>query len=140
MAIEAFSDAWSREWCQVLNNRPAYQETAAGWEGAVALIMSRDGSVRSETRAVFLDLWHGACRTARVASESDLEVARFILSGSAQAWRGVLSGKVAPLTAVMTGKIRLTKGSLSALVPYAAAARELLAAAMAMDVSFPEGW
>lgn len=140
MAIEVFSEAWSQEWCEELNKRPAYQEAAAGWEGAVALIMSRDGSEGSETRAVFLDLWQGACRTARVASESDLEAARFILSGNAQAWRGVLSGKVAPLTAIMTGKIRLTKGSMGALVPYAAAARELLAAGMAMDVTFPEGW
>ena len=140
MAIEVFSEAWSQVWCEELNSRPAYQETAAGWEGAVALVMNRDGSAGGEIRAVYLDLWHGVCRTARVASESDLEAARFILSGNAQAWRGVLSGKVAPVTAVMTGKIRLTKGSLGALMPYAAAARELLAAAMAMDVSFPEGW
>ena len=140
MTMEAFSEAWGSRWCHVLNNRPTYQTAAAAWEGAVALVMTRDGSPQSETRAVFLDLWHGACREARVATDADLESARYILTGTSQSWRGVLSGKVAPLTAVMTGKIRLTKGSMAALVPFSAAARELVAAAMEMDVTFPEGW
>ena len=140
MPTEAFSEAWSREWCQVLNNRPAYQQAAATWEGGVALVMTRDGSPEGESRSVYLDLWHGACRGAWVARPADLEAAHYILSGTSQAWRGVLSGKVAPLTAVMTGKIRLTKGSMGALVPYVSAARELITAAMAMEVSFPDGW
>lgn len=140
MPLEAFSEEWSREWCHVLNNRPSYQQAAATWEGGVALVMTQDGSPESESRSVYLDLWHGSCRGAWVARAADLEAARYILSGTAQAWRGVLSGEVAPLTAVMTGKIRLTKGSLGALVPYVSAARELVAAAMAMEVSFPDGW
>jgi hypothetical protein len=40
----------------------------------------------------------------------------------------------------MKGKIRLTRCSLGALVPFAAAARELVATAMGMEVSFPDGW
>jgi putative sterol carrier protein len=140
MSIEAFSEAWTRQWCQMLNSRPSYQQAAATWEGGVALVMTRDGSAQGAAKAVFLDLWHGECRTARLASEADLESARYILTGTAQAWRGVLGGTMAPLTAVMSGKIRLSKGSLAALVPYAGAARELVAAAMDMEISFPEGW
>jgi putative sterol carrier protein len=140
MAIEVFSEAWAGEWCRVLNGRSSYQTAAATWEGAVALVMTRDGSDHAESRSVFLDLWHGQCRGARVASPEDLESARYILSGTASSWRGVLSGTMAPLTAIMTGKIRLTKGNMASLVPFAAAARELVGAAMDMDVSFPDGW
>lgn len=140
MAIEAFSQAWAQEWCGILNSRPAYQKAAATWEGAVALVMTRDASAHSERKTVFLDLWHGECRAARIPSDGDLESARYILSGTAQGWKGVLSGTVAPLTAIMTGKIRLAKGSLGTLVPYAAAARELVEAALAMEVTFPDGW
>ena len=140
MAIEAFSEVWAHEWCRVLNGRSAYQTAAATWEGAVALVMTRDGSVSPESRAVFLDLWHGQCRAARIASPDDLDSVRYILSGTAPAWRAVLSGTVAPLTAMMTGKIRLTKGNMASLVPFAAAARELVVAAMEMEVSFPDGW
>jgi putative sterol carrier protein len=140
MAIEVFSEAWAKAWCRVLNTRPAYQAAAASWEGAVALVMARDGSASSEARSVFLDLWHGECREARVASQGDLENARYVLSGTAPAWRGVLTGTLAPLTALMTGKIRLTRGSMASLVPLAGAARELVNAAAEMEVSFPAGW
>ena len=140
MATEAFSEDWAREWAQTLNGRTAYQTAAADWEGAVALVMNREGSQAPESRAVFLDLWHGQCRAARMATPEDLAAARYILSGTAPAWRGVLSGTMAPLTAIMTGKIRLTKGSMASLVPYAAAARELVVAATEMEVSFPSGW
>lgn len=140
MAIEVFSEAWATEWCRVLNDRPAYQAAAATWEGAVALVMTRGGVASSEERSVFLDLWHGRCLAARVATPEDLEAARYILSGTAPGWRGVLSGTMAPLTAIMTGKIRLTKGSMASLVPFAGAARELVVAALEMEVSFPAGW
>jgi putative sterol carrier protein len=75
-----------------------------------------------------------------VASAQDLEQASYVLSGTAPAWRDVLTGRTAPLLALMSGRIRLTKGSMAALVPYAAAARELVMAAMEMEVVFPAGW
>lgn len=140
MTIMVFSEDWAREWCQQLNGRVSYQHAAARWEGAVALVMTRDGSEASAQRAVFLDLWHGQCRAARVASPDDLSTAAYVLSGTAVAWREVLSGRMAPLMAFMSGKIRLTKGSMSSLLPYAAAARELVATAIEMEISFPEGW
>jgi len=140
MPIEAFSEGWAREWCRQLNDRTAYRSAAASWEGSVALVMTRDASARSESKAVFLDLWHGECREARVGTPEDLESATYVLSGTAGAWRSVLSGSLAPLMAVMTGKIRLTRGSTASLMPYAAAARELVATAMDMEAGFPEGW
>jgi len=140
MAIEVFTEAWAAEWCRVLNSRPAYQEAAANWEGGVALVMARDGTAASGQRAVYLDLWHGRCRGARVALPEDLTAATYVLSGTAPAWRGILSGTMAPLTALMTGKIRLTRGSMASLIPFAAAARELVVAATEMEVSFPGDW
>jgi putative sterol carrier protein len=140
MEIEAFSEGWAQQWCVVLNSRPAYKSAAATWEGAIALVMTRDASAKSDRKAVFVDLWHGDCRAARVASEEDLESARYVLTGVAPAWRDVLSGKLAPLTAVMTGKIKLSRGSMASLVPYAAAARELVLTAVEMGAAFPEGW
>lgn len=87
-----------------------------------------------------MDLWHGECRAARVATETDLESATFVLAGSAANWRDLLTGRIAPLMAMMGGKIRLTRGSMAALLPYAAAAKELIAAAIKMESTFPDGW
>jgi putative sterol carrier protein len=140
MPVEAFSEQWALEWCRILNERAAYRAAAASWEGPIALAMTRSGAARAEQRAVFLDLWHGECRAARRATDEDLEAARFVITGTASAWRELLAGNLAPLTAIMSGKIRLTRGSMAALVPYAAAARELVAAALDMDVEFPGDW
>lgn len=140
MPSEAFSEEWAREWGRVLNDRPSYREAAASWEGSVAVVMTQDSSARSPERAVFLDLWHGHCRVARAASAADLQTAQFILSATAANWRELFAGRLAPLMGVMSGKIRLARGSMAALVPYAGAARELMAVAMSMETIFPDGW
>jgi putative sterol carrier protein len=40
----------------------------------------------------------------------------------------------------MGGKLKLAKGSLFALLPYAKAAKELVQSAIAVDTSYPHGW
>ena len=140
MSIEAFSEAWAQEWCRVLSGRPGYREAAADWEGSVCLIMTRDSSATSERRAVFVDLWHGECREARAATETDQEQARFVLAARASTWRDVLNGRLAPLMAMMSGKLRLTRGSMANLIPFAGAARELMLAATEMETIFPYDW
>ncbi len=140
MASEAFSAEWANQWCTRLNQSQAYRAAASTWEGGVALVMARDGSSTADERAVYLDLWHGECRQARAATPLDRENARYVLTGTAPVWRELLGGTMAPLTAVMSGKLRLSKGSMGSLLPYAGAARELVAIAMAIDVTFPDGW
>lgn len=137
---EVFSEAWASDWCLTLNSNPVYRSAAATWEGSVALVMTLDGSTQSPKRAVYLDLWHGECRAARVASDQDVESATYVLTGLAASWRDVLTGRAAPLMAIMGGKIRVSRGSLASLVPYAAAAKELVATATQMDNVFPDGW
>lgn len=130
-----FSAAWAAEWARRLNASEAYRAAAATWEGAVVLqIALPEGQAGP---AVFLDLWHGECRQAREASPADLEAARFVISGNEAAWRGVLSGQASPVMAVLTGKLRLVRGEVAALLPYANAARELLASAADFETAFP---
>jgi len=133
-SLPVFSDAWARACAEMLSAREAYRVAAANWEGAVVLVMAGEGS----ERRVFLDLWRGDCRAARAAELADEELARYVLSGTHAAWRQVLTGTLAPLLAIMTGKLRLTKGNLAELVPYAGVARELVAAAAAVPAVFPE--
>jgi putative sterol carrier protein len=138
MPLPVFSDAWATACAVVLNQNDAYRTSAATWEGAILLLMTPDAT-GGEERRVFLDLWHGECRSARAASVADEAEARYVLAGTQAAWRLVLTGKVAPLLAIMTGKLRLAKGSLVELVPYTGAAKELVTAAAAIDATFPEG-
>jgi putative sterol carrier protein len=136
VTFDAFSAAWAQAWAQALNESSAYREAAAEWEGPVALVLD-DGP--GSRRAVLLDLWHGGCRAAGTADPDDLEAARFVFRGSAAAWRHILVEGGSPVVALLSGRIRLARGDLSALLPYASAARELLSLAGSVPVRFTEG-
>jgi putative sterol carrier protein len=136
MTSEIFSAEWAKAWKRAIDSHAGYRVAAATWEGSLALEM-RDPSGAATDRAVYVDLWHGTCRGARVAVAEDLATAGFVLSGSTEIWRRVLRGEVAPLMAIMTGRLTLTRGSLAALIPYAAAAKALVDAAAGVPARFP---
>ncbi len=138
MPVEILSEAWATAWCHALNSSETYRSAAASWEGAVAIVMTADEAQGvAERRAVYLDLWHGACRAARVATEADLAQARYVLQASPGVWKQLLAGSVDAVAAVMSGKLSLTRGSLASLLPYVGAAKALVAAAGRIDTSAP---
>lgn len=136
--FEAFTAEWAEAWCAALNANSAYRSAAAGWEGAVALVMHADGTPGiAARRAVFVDLWHGTCRASRVATEDDLATAPYVIEANAAVWRDLLVGRSSPILALMTGRLSLTRGSIAALLPYANAANELVATAAHVQTVFP---
>jgi putative sterol carrier protein len=130
----AFSEAWARACADALNLREAYRAAAATWEGAILLVLQEDSG--GGAQRIFLDLWHGECRAARVAGPEDEEAARYVLSGARTAWEQVLTGRVAPLFALVSGRLRLAKGNIAELLPYVGAARELVAAVATVSATF----
>lgn len=137
MAFEAFSTPWVEAWGRTLNESDAYRRAAAEWEGSVALLL--DGENEGPARAVLLDLWHGACRGARTAAPDALEEARYVFRGSRAAWKHILTEGGSPVLALLGGRIQLARGELSALLPFAGAARELLSLAATVPTAFSEG-
>ncbi|HEX8361221.1 MAG TPA: hypothetical protein VF613_13995 [Longimicrobium sp.] len=138
MPTEVFTEEWSRACCQALNRRPAYAAVAADWRDAVVLVMGADASLGiAEERAVFLDLYEGACRGTRLATAEDRASAPFVLRAEAAGWRRLLDGATDPVSAVMRGELRLERGSLMTLAKYASAAREMVAAAADAGGTFP---
>lgn len=138
MIPEVFTQGWAEAWCTALNASAAYREAAATWEGAVALVMTADAEAGvPDQRAVFLDVARGTCGGARVADDADLAAARYVIEATPSAWQSMLSGAVAPLMALMTGRLRLSRGNFAALLPYANAARELVATAGEVPCRFP---
>jgi len=136
MTLELFSDQWAQHWCARLNASAAYRAAAEGWSGAVALVMTpADGA---ERHGVYMDAEGGICRIAREASAEDLAGAAYVFEAAPAVWREVLGGRTAPAMALFSGKLRLTRGNLAALMPHAAAARELIATAAAVPVLFAD--
>ena len=141
MAAEIFTDDWARLWGDSINANEDYRKAATKWEGAIAMIMTPDADMGiPDERIVIADLWHGDCRNAKAAGAAELEEAPYLIKAEPAAWKSVLAGKTDPIVGLMGGKLKLAKGSLFALLPYAKAAKELVRSAIEVDTSYPEGW
>jgi len=141
MAMEVFSEEWARKICEKLNQSKTYKKAAKTWEGGLILVDAKEPILRLEKDLmVFFDLWHGECRGARVATEADLEQARFVLKANPFVWLDVLDGKLETISAVMRGKLKLVKGSAIALTKYVSVANELAATARQIESIYEGGF
>lgn len=131
---EVFTEPWVGAWAAEIRGSDAYRQAAATWEGSVALAMSIPSDAE---RGVFLNLWHGECRDARVASDADLEQADFVLAADLDVWRRVLARDLDPIMGLMTGKLKLRRGSLAKLTPQMNASKEMVLAATRIATTFP---
>ena len=141
MSKMIFSDSWVKCWAEKLSASDAYRSVASKWEGDIVLTMEPDDRLGVTVRqSVYLDLWHGDCREARVAKEADEKEAVYVISASAVSWKEILEGLQDPIMALMRGQLTLKKGSLANLLPYTSAAKELVSVAREVETTFPEGW
>jgi len=138
VGYEIFSSQWAGAYKQSLQESEAYRKAAATWEWPLVLRVTVDPTQSdSGDLAVYLDLWHGECREARVASKEDMESAPYVVSADAFTWRQVLDKKMEPIAGIMRGKIKLVRGSVITLAGYIPAARYLVEAATKVATRFP---
>jgi putative sterol carrier protein len=141
MAAEIFTHEWAVGWAEKINQNPSYRKAATTWEGELALIMSADADMGiPEPRAVVADLWHGECRSAVARTTDALDQVPFMIEAPPEVWKSVLAGRTDPIVGLMSGKLKLAKGGLFALLPYARAAKELVVSASQVETAYPDGW
>lgn len=131
-----FSEEWAQAYREAINQSASYRAASKGWQaGSLAFVMSaspRYGQVTS--KAVFLDLHRGECRAARsVTSQEAYREATFVIEGEYSSWMEALKGRMPPLVMLMRGKLRLKKGSITRLLPYAQSAQELVSTAQTIE-------
>lgn len=138
MSLEVFTEPWAQAWAQELRSSETYRQAASKWEGSLLIEMHADGEDGNGSGpAVFLDLWHGDCRGARLPAAEERETADYVIRGDAETWRRILAGELEPIFGLMSGKLKLHRGSLAKLTPYLSAAQELVRAAGRIDSHFP---
>lgn len=141
MLLEAFSEEWVKKLYELLNESQDYKKAAAKWEGGMVLVDAKEPAIGlMEDKAVYLDLWHGECREAKVATEEDFEKARFVLKADPFTWLDILEGKLETISAVMRGKLKLAKGSAIALTPHVRAAKELVNTVRKIESTYDGGF
>jgi putative sterol carrier protein len=129
-----FTDDWAAAWGDALNRSAAYQAAGKAWEGALVLEAQADPERGlAESAAVWLDLWRGTCRAARLATTDDLDRARFVITGPLAVWLAILAGELAPTMAILQGRLTLARGSMLGLMPHVQAATELLRVAQELN-------
>ncbi len=119
---------WTAALCEALNNSDAYANAPQKWEGDLRLAID-------DTGAVYLDLWHGACRKAEFTPDPATVQADFVISGSLTQWTSILNGQMDPIQALVKRKLKL-KGNLVMIMKNVKAAQELVACAARLDTSF----
>ena len=134
MGYQIFSEQWATAFRKNINANPDYREKSSGWESPLILKMSEGDEVSS----VYLDLWHGRCRSARPGTERDIGEADFVIDADRDTWISLYRHQLKPISALMKGKLKLEKGRLAALMNYSGAAKELLASAARVDTEFGE--
>ena len=129
---DLFGPAWIADFKRQIDGSTDYRRTSNNWEWPVVLMQRADPKKgRPTPQYVYLDLWHGTCREARVGTALDVERVPLVIAADRGTWIDLLEGKIELLSAVMLRKISIDKGNAAQLIGSVAAIRALVKAAEA---------
>jgi putative sterol carrier protein len=134
---EFFGSEWVAAFKRAIDASAEYKSASNNWEWPVVLVQRADAEHgRPQPHYVYLDLWHGVCREARVGTLLDIDRAPLVVSADRDVWFEMVGGRLEMLTAMMLRKISVDKGSPSLLIGSVAAMRALVKAARAASEGF----
>lgn len=111
MAYPFPSEEWLLVLVEVLNSDPRYAEVAKKWEGDMTVVIEpEDGDERHDLPvAVYLDLWHGKCRSAQFfdMEKEEMPDAAFTLRARIDNIEQLFKGQLDPIQAMMTRRLRV---------------------------------
>ncbi len=122
---------WIDAYVEKLNNNKAYEEAASWWEGDFIFIAEPAGNLDHEIK-LYIDLWHGKCRSGRVLEHGEEPKAEFIWSGNWDNWVLLLTKKIDPIQGLMAGKFKLV-GNMAKVMRATKAAQEMVNSVVATD-------
>lgn len=129
------SEEWVAKYWELLNANAAYKDAASDWEGDFIFEVTADGDTIKEPMKLYIDLWHGDCREARMAKDNDK--AEFTYSGTYANWKKLFAGEIDPIKGLMSRKFSLGKGdNMGKIMRYTKAAAELVSTAAAVPTKF----
>lgn len=128
------SEEWARLIMEEVNKSPAYAMAARTWEGDFLFVLDKDDTF-PRTMGIYMDLWHGKCRSTRLVTDVSGVKAAFLYRSTYTYWKELLLGQLHPVKDILTGKIRI-EGNVTVLLGHRRAAEELLAAARRVPTTF----
>ena len=105
------SAEWLGSLCEKLNSDGRYRQVARNWEGDLVFDIRADGRLQSPV-TMYLDLWHGQCRSVEYyPGPGGHPAAKFTLRSEYANFASILLGKTDPMTAMLTSRLKVD-GSL----------------------------
>ncbi len=127
---------WVATFEKMVQEDEEYKRVAKTWEGTVVIhILANPANGIDDDLYLYMDLWHGDCRFARLVPKNIGAGADFVLTGEMERWQSVMKKELDVTKAMMQGKIKL-KGSLPTIVRYVKASIRLTDLAAAIDTKF----
>ena len=106
------SEEWLQALVEVLNTDTRYAKVAKNWEGDIVVVIEPNPDERDDRlpTTLYLDLWHGRCREARVIdpSKEGLPEAKFILRSPIKHIIRIFEGELDPMQAMLTRRLQVT--------------------------------
>ncbi len=128
--------SWIAAYQLAIQNDAEYKDVAKDWEGSVVEHIIADPDVGlEEDMYLFMDLWHGDCRSIRLVPSEIGEAGDFVLTAPYDRWKQVMLRELDPVKGMMQGKIKL-KGDLPTIVRYIKAATRLADLVAQIDTIF----
>ncbi|GAB4529429.1 MAG: SCP2 sterol-binding domain-containing protein [Anaerolineales bacterium] len=105
------SAEWLDSVVDKLNSDEKYARVAHNWEGDMNFVIDPGGALTAGMQ-IYLDLWHGQCRSARVVTDGALPEAAFTLQATYDNYVRVLKGQLDPIQAMLMRKLAV-KGNMA---------------------------
>jgi putative sterol carrier protein len=120
-----FTPEWAALYEKTIQGDADYREAAKTWEGTVVLHVEAAPEFGIDFDIyVFMDLWHGECRSIRIVPQEAGEAGDFVITGSLERWTQVAKKELDSTKGMMQGKLKL-KGDLPTIVRAVRASQRL---------------
>ncbi len=120
-----FTPEWVALFEKIIQEDVEYREAAKDWEGTVVLHVEAAPDYGLDVDLyIFMDLWHGDCRSVRIVPPDTGEAGDFVITGSLERWTQVGKKELDSTKGMMQGKLKL-KGDLPTIVRAVRASQRL---------------
>jgi len=134
MPVPFATDAWIKALQAELNQSEAYRAAAQNWEGDFAFVVSAGPGTPAAN--LYMDLWHGACRSAYCAADLADLAPEFVIEAPLTTWRKVIEQKLDPIQGLVTRQLKL-RGPLVKVLRAPLAAMRLVQCCTRVDTEWP---
>ena len=134
MGIPFPSEAWLKALMVQLNQSQKYRDAAKGWEGDMWVVLDPEGALKDPV-AMYLDLWHGECRSVHAQAPGEELKAAFVLRAPYSRFVDIIQGKLDPITAMMGGRLSV-KGNMAMMMRNIPGVLQFVRECHALDTDF----